>query len=253
MSKEKIINSLKDKRLQAIYNNNGLYEAIFGTHQIEFQQTNLIRYSLEKTPPLYSNLVTISQNWKPDDIFRKIDRNNEKEIWDEWSIKDSFNELDLIEYGFRRLFDAQWIYLEAENFTPLKTDKNLRYEIVADENTLSDWRLVWDSNKELGREIFKPESLNNSKLHYIAGYEGKQIVCGCLVNKTDNVLGISNFFAPVREIEYWSELIEFIFTEIEQTDIVGYERKEFVDKLTSLEFESVGDLTVWLKKRDSAD
>ena len=71
--------SERDKTLKAIRNNNGLYDAIFGSHRTEFNQTGLICYSLGKTPPLYSNLVTVSQNWKPDDVFRKIDSNYEME------------------------------------------------------------------------------------------------------------------------------------------------------------------------------
>jgi hypothetical protein len=242
---------VSDKTLKAIRNNIGLYEAIFSNHQIEFNRTDMICYSLEKTPPLYSNLVTVSQHWKPDDVFRKIDSNYEMEKWNQWSIKDSFGVLDLNQYGFRKLFDAQWMYLEAENFTSIENSASLRYEIIDEEIALSAWRLVWDSDEQLGAEIFKPQSLSNPKFYYVAGYKGQEIVCGCVVNKTDEVLGISNFFAPDRDVKYWSEIVSFIFRSIEQADIVGYERQELVDKLKLLGFEAVGNLTVWLKKRSS--
>ncbi len=242
--------NVKDKIQQAIYNNNGLYEAIFANHQIKFKQTDLIRYSLEQTPPLYSNLVTISKDWKPDDIFGNIDIRYENEKWDEWSVKDSFGVLDLSEYGFTKLFDAQWIYIEAKKFKPYGTNGNLHYEIVTTENVLSAWRIAWDSDEQLGKEIFNPKLLNDSKVYFVAGYDGKQIVSGCFVNRTDNVLGISNFFAPDKNIKYWSEIISFIFGSIEQMNIVGYERNELADTLQTLGFVVVGDLTVWLKNRN---
>ena len=139
-------NQVNDKTLKAIRNNYGLYEAIFSYHQIRFNQTGLICYTLKKPPPLYSNLVTVSPAWKPDDVFRNIDSNYEKEQWDKWSIKDSFGVLDLNQYGFRKLFDAQWIYLEAQNFRPLENGESLRYEIVDEESALSSWRITWDSD-----------------------------------------------------------------------------------------------------------
>jgi hypothetical protein len=77
-------------------------------------------------------------------------------------------------------------------------------------------------------------------------------VSGCFVNRTNNVLGISNFFAPDKNVKYWSETIDFIFSSIGRMNIVGYERKKFTDKLRVLGVESVGDLTVWMKKRNSS-
>jgi hypothetical protein len=242
---------VKGKTQQAIYNNNGLYEAIFSARKIEFKRNDLIRYSLEKTPPLYSNLVTLSKDWKPDDVFRAIDTNYEREKWEEWSIKDSFGVLDLTEYGFTKLFDARWIYLEAGKFAPYGAGGNLRYAIISSEDVLAAWRKAWDADEQLGKEIFSRKLLDDSKVYFVAGHEGKLIVSGCFVNRTDDVLGVSNFFAPDRNVKYWSEMIDFIFSSIGRMNIVGYERKELTDKLQTLGFETVGDLTVWLKKRNS--
>ena len=100
---------MQDKLQKAICNNNELYEAILSSQDIKSHKTDSIWYSLENTPPFYSNLVTVSKEWKPDDVFRNIDFNYEKENWEEWSIKDSFAVLDLTEFGFTKLFDAQWM------------------------------------------------------------------------------------------------------------------------------------------------
>jgi hypothetical protein len=240
---------MKDKLKKAILNNNDLYEAVFGARQIKSFRTDSVWYSLEKTPPLYSNLVTTGEDWKPDDIFSAIDSNYEKKGWDEWSIKDSFNTLDLREYGFQKLFDAQWIYLEAAKFVSTEPSKNLRYEITRSEDDLVRWRMAWDADEQLGKEIFHPKLLAHPKVYFIAGYEHEQIISGCLVNKTGDVLGISNFFAPAGEINCWSDMLGFIFSSIERADVVGYERNDLVEKLQTLGFEAVGDLAVWLKKR----
>ena len=159
-----------DKLAKAIRNNNDLYEAIFSPQNIKTYRNDSIWYCLEKTPPLYSNLVTVSEDWKPDEIFRKIDASLKN-----WSIKDSFGCLDLCEYGFEKLFDASWIYLEAANFKPIKTDINLRFEIVKSEEVLSNWRIAWDADEQLGKEIFNKKMLDNPKIFFVAGYEEEKV------------------------------------------------------------------------------
>src|SRR5689334_11827470 len=109
---------MNEKLQKAILNNNELYEAVFSAQDVNFNRTHSAWYSLEKTPPLYSNLVTVSDDWKPDEIFGLIDDNFKRENWESWSVKDSFAALDLKGYGFEKLFEANWFYLEAVRFTP---------------------------------------------------------------------------------------------------------------------------------------
>lgn len=236
-----------DKLHKAIRNNNGLYEAIFRRNYLHHQKTNSIWYSLEKTPPLYSNLITLSTEWQPDEIFRSIDLAYEKEKWQSWSIKDSFGVLDLEKYGFKKLFTAEWIYLEFANFKPKPANPYLSYKILTHKEDLSAWRLAWDSDEQLGKEIFVDKLLNDQKVKFVAGYQEDKIVSGCFVNKTDDVLGISNFFPTGEEAEYWSDMINFIFNSIEKLDIVGYEQNETVNKLHPLGFESIGNLSIFIK------
>lgn len=240
---------MKDKIQKAISNNNDLYEEIFSHHQIKFHRARSVCYCLEKTPPLYSNLVTISKDWEPDEIFANIDFNYENEGWDEWSIKDSFAVLDLNKYGFTKLFDARWMYLEAAKFSAMRKRSGLRCELIKNESALAMWRLAWDSDEQLGREIFNSRLLDNPKVYFVGGYADDRIISGCFVNRTEDFLGLSNFFAPGGKIDYLSDMVSFIFNSIERTDIVGYERKKLVADLSVLGFEDTGKLSVWLKKK----
>jgi hypothetical protein len=136
--------------------------------------------------------------------------------------------LDLKPLGFDPLFDAQWIYLKAEKFNPILPYVPIEHKILASEDELSTWKLSWDPNIDLGKQIFSPGLVKNPKIHFIASYQGDQIVSGCLVNQTDNVLGISNFFSPGNSISYWSDTISYILSTIGRMDIIGYERRELV-------------------------
>lgn len=242
---------MKDKLRKAIRNNCGLYEAVFSSRGIGFRSTGSVWYSTVETPPLYSNLITLSGGWKPDAVFRGVDHNYEKEGWEKWSIKDSFAALDLSGEGFTRLFDARWLHLEAARFKPAGEGRRLRYEIVKDEGALSAWRAAWDSDERLGRMIFDARLLDVPRVYFVAGYGEHGIESGCFINQTDDVLGVSNFFSRGGEAAHWSDMIGFVFDAIRPADLVGYERHETADKLHALGFESVGNLTVWLKKRSS--
>lgn len=229
---------------KCINNNHALYQAVFNRLGVSFNRNDSLWYSLERTPPLYSNLVTSSPEWRADDIFHEIDRRFAEEGWDEWSIKDSFGVLDLTPYGFTKLFDARWIYLEVSKFEPVEEKTGLRYEIVDSVEAFENWLLAWDADETLGRRIFDYELMWD--LLFIAGYRGDEIVSGCIINPSDGVRGISNFFAPEVSIKYWSEMIEFIRDNVGSVDIVGYERN--LERLRELGFESPGNLSVWVKQ-----
>jgi hypothetical protein len=99
---------MNDKLRKAVRDNCGLYEAVFRGRGVEFHSTDAVWYSTQETPPLYSNLITRSRDWTPDDVFRRIDLHYEREGWEKWSVKDSFAALDLSAHGFGRLFDPRW-------------------------------------------------------------------------------------------------------------------------------------------------
>jgi len=230
---------------KCINNNTSLYEAVFRPLGIGHIKTDSIWYTLKQTPPLHSNLITLSPGWRPDRLFHDINFGFISTGWDRWSVKDSFGVLDLTGHRFFKLFDAKWIYLDISKFTPTGSG-GLKYKIVKKPEDLDKWRVAWDANEQqqLGKSIFSDAMLDDPDVWFIAGYDGDSLISGCLVNASDDVLGISNFFGPE---EGWSDIISFIRDDIRSADIVGYER-EF-ETLSGLGFESPGNLSVWVKKR----
>jgi hypothetical protein len=240
--------NMNHKLEKAINNNHSLYQAIFSHYHIELRIKDNVAYTENQVPPLYSNIVTRSEEWRPDDHFRKIERNYEDEKWSEWSIKDSFRVLDLSKDGFGKLFDAQWIYLERNNFNPIKPN-HFQYQTIQSEEGLLSWRLAWNRDAALGQKIFNAKLLNDSNIYFLAGYDRGKLVSGCLVNETDDVLGISNVFAPDRGIVHWSGIVSFLLTLFTDKDIVGYELEKLVAELAPLGIEAIGNLSIWLKTR----
>lgn len=241
---------MKTKLEKAIDNNHGIYEAVFDSLGIAWTKTESIWYCLQETPPLHSNLVTRIASLKPDEIFQKINDTFQKESWDRWSIKDSFNDLDIHEYGFEVLFGAQWMYLDAKKFTPIPDDLDLTYTVAKSTDELAKWRSAWEKvNGELSAQIYIDSVVENKKLFFVMG-ENKEgeVISLCLLNKTDDVIGISNFCSPEADVVlFWSSMIEFIQTTFGPIDIVGYERKVLLERLGALGIETVGNLRIWVK------
>ena len=239
---------MNEKLQKALNNNHGLYQAIFNHYNIHLHIEDSVAYTEKQVPPLYSNLVTRSETWRPDDHLKKIDRKYEAENWREWSIKDSFRVLDLAIYGFAKLFDAQWIYLERRNFKPIHSN-HCHYQFIEAEKDLLDWRLAWNMDASLGNKIFNAKLLDDPNVHFVARHDREKMVSGCFTNKTDGVLGISNFFSSDSTILQWSGIVSYLLTQFSDHVIVGYEREKLVDEVALLGFETIGNLRVWLKKR----
>ena len=60
-----------------------------------------------RTPPFYPDAVTLVRDVDPQALLATVDAGPG------CSVKDSFADLDLLPYGFRVLFEAQWIYQSA--------------------------------------------------------------------------------------------------------------------------------------------
>jgi len=238
---------------RAVTNNNDFYDEVFGVHGLEFSRTDNAWYTLQRALPLNSNIVTRSADWQIDWVFRAIAERARQEAWAFWSIKDSFAVLQLEQLGFQRLFDAKWIYLKAGEFKPLGSrPRQLRYVVLTTPTLLAAWRTAWNNHEQgenLVETLYIDALLANPRIKFIAGYDGPSMVSGCILNQSDEVLGISNFFAPNASSKFWADMIQFIQTEIKETDLVGYEQDdEILDGLTKLGFRAVGDLTVWINE-----
>ena len=239
-----------NQRLQNnIANNIDLYDAVFTGLGVPFFDMPDIWYSLEDGPPLYSNIITKTREWRPDETFESINHRFESERWKSWSIKDSFSVLDLVPFGFEKLFEAKWIYLEKDLLRAREEQSGLVYQIAKSESDLTDWRIGWEKGETVtSNSIFGNGLLQNPDLFFIAGIIDVEIVCGCLVNRSDHVLGISNFFSEGTCLEYWNGITKFVFKEIGKQDIVGYESDSGVlTDISTLGFQSIGNLSIWKK------
>jgi hypothetical protein len=177
------------------------------------------------------------------------------------SVKDSYQTLDLAPLGFNPLFDATWIWLEADSRKHLDATTSGEYPedytvlTVKHPVELARWEQAWaDSSTEIVPEdrIFPASLLEDSTVHFIAAYRDNQIVAGVIANQTGDVVGLSNQFAPPSTPKfhtktYWAGCIVMIQFMLPGLPIVGYEHGDSLTLANALGFDQIGPLRVWVR------
>ena len=113
---------------------------------------------------------------------------------------------------------------------------------------LAEWESAWSSaaGDTSEERIFVPALLENEDIAVVAGYRDDHIVAGAIANRSDGVVGWSNFFAPAAEIlDAAAASLATIGGVFSGLPIVGYEHGDDLRNAHALGFESLGPLRVW--------
>jgi hypothetical protein len=71
---------------------------------------------------------------------------------------------------------------------------------VNDPAELARWEAAWAGPDDAGApRVFLPSLLDDSDIAFVAAYRDGQIVAGAIANRNDDVVGLSNLFAPEAE------------------------------------------------------
>src|SRR5271168_2442354 len=204
----------------------------------------LNRHSVPRFYPNAGTLVEPSQHQ-----LDLIDELVAARLQSGWAVKDSFCALDLVSRGFRVLFAAEWIYLPVSRMKDLaETRKDARWEVVRSDRALAEWESAFSGSTgdECEERIFVSSLLDNKDIAVVAGYRDGNIVTGAIANRSDGVVGWSNFFAPAAEIvEDAMASLATIAGVFPNSPIVGYEHGDDLRRAHSIGFESIGPLRVW--------
>jgi hypothetical protein len=143
--------------------------------------------SATRTPPHYPDAVTMAAEVSVVHLLARIDSTAG------WSINDSFATIDLRPLGFRVLFDAQWIVSTRQLVHP---KGGRRWERLRRDD-LAEWEAVWQGDGDrLG--LFKAELFDDERVTFLASYERDHVVAGAILNRSNDVVGISNSFPGRR-------------------------------------------------------
>jgi hypothetical protein len=222
----------------AAANNAEWCDLVCGTHGAQTRFEVDAWTSRTRTPPGYPDAVTLVPDPSVPELLARIDRSAG------CSIKDSFASLDMTAYGFRVLFNAQWILHRGTAIPPSSDDA--RWEVVHDRGGLAEWEQAWRRD-DAPPGVFRTELLDHDSVTVLAARSGDRVVAGAVLNRSSSVVGISNFFAeqPVA-LASWSGCLAMARTLLPGSTFVGYESGHELVAARTRGFETVGPLRVWI-------
>lgn len=225
-------------------NNLHWYEAIFRSHHLTGSIADGMWTSRDRPPPYYSNAVTLT----PSEVEAQMTTLQElgSALGRRWSVKDSFCVLDLSRLGFRPLFDAEWIWLDAPARASGHAD--LVWRQVATPAELERWEDAWRENGSTAdSRVFLPELFANETIALFAAFQQDVLVAGCAANRSTEAVGFSNFFvADGDEDLATASAVSEVARFGPGLPVVGFLAGESLARVGRLGFRAVGPLRIWV-------
>lgn len=236
-----MIASVSDRSLvrAAARNNAEWCHAFSRTHGIAGRFNAAFWSSPVRTPPYYPDAVTLRPNIAVEHLLAGID------VGEGATVKDSFARLDLGAAGFRPLFRAEWVVrqpamgrcMAPRGWSALTTEAQLRR-----------WEASWGEVPG-GSGFFRPALLKDETIAVLAGYDGDRIVAGAIANRSANVIGLSNVFDTVGDLDSaWAAGAAAAATLWGDLPTVGYDSGDALHAAHDAGFESIGELVVWINE-----
>ena len=188
--------------------------------------------SAHRSPPMYPDAVTLSETATVDDVLPWIEVATPGA-----SVKDSFARLDLRPAGFEVLFDASWIHRPADLPLP-RPDPAVHWSTVDTVTGLAAWIQ--------GEAPFRPELLAVDAVRVVGGWTDDRLVAGAILNRSDDVLGVSNVFSLDGATDTaWAGVLSVADRLFPGVAVVGYGRGEDLQAALRNGFRRAGALRVW--------
>jgi hypothetical protein len=222
---------------QAVRNNAELCDIVSGTHGVTGVFATDAWTSPRRTPPLYPDAVTLEPGIATADLLARIDNRPG------CSVKDSFADLDLRADGFEVLFSAEWIHRPAQTSTAAAS---ARWAPIADDRALAAWASAW-AGADDPADLFRPALLRHPDIVLLGAMIDGDIVAGALLNRSAEVVGLSNVFVTTAAPDdVWPGCLDAITATFPGVPIVGYEPGESLETALHYGFASLGPLRVWI-------
>jgi hypothetical protein len=206
------------------------------------------------TLPLFPNLVTLREDGSDAQLACIEEQHRAGSLW---SVKDSFNRLDLRPLGFDVLFDAQWFFAPPDTpagagatagLEEIEGAEPVTPQRVVSVAELQAWETAWaqrPADWSSGDCVFPPELLRDERIAFLFVREGAEIRAGLVANCEAGVVGLSNGFAWSGEA---SDLVGCMRLATELwpgLPLVGYGTGAELEGLERLGFERTGPCRIW--------
>ena len=240
------------RAVQAARNNAIWCDTVCRAHGIPGEFHAQLWLSRQPVPRFYPNAVTFANPVAGSAQLAHMQQLLGESLPASAGVKDSFCTLELAPLGFQKLFEATWLWRESRPQLD-RAVAQVDWFRVRDADELGEWELAWNGRSagELAVppvRVFPPALLADPNIVFIAALMNKRIVAGAIANRTDDVVGLSNVFAPDNAAaRFWPGCVGAAMDAFVGLPLVGYESGGELAIARSLGFEAVGPLRVWVR------
>ena len=219
---------MKDWTLAAALNNARWCDAVCRAHGWAGRFLPHMWVNAAVVPRFYPNAVTLAVgDTALEEQRTTVEILQKSNLPGRWSVKDSFNTLDLSRRGFDLLFEAKWIR-----------------SVMPAEGPATD--IVW-TREEKGEGL----PVDDPDFAMFKGRRGFKVVAGFMLYRTEDVVGVSNVVAEAADASaVWLSLTLLAAQTFPRLPLVGYESGRELEAAVTSGFEAGETLRVWVTARD---
>jgi len=230
--------------LSAVRNNIAWCDAVVKTHGGDAGLTATHWINTKPSPRFYPNLITLT----PGDAGAQHEAiaSLATHLAPGFGVKDSFAALDLSAHGFKKLFDAIWLWRPSALPSPTAELPGLRWQRVTNRPRLLAWERGFADDEE-PQGLFRAPLLADPDIAILGAWNRDDARGGAIFNRHAGATGITNVFAPhdlsaaflkalVREAAAFANgqpLVTYVASDAEDWQVLG--------------FEPLGPLCIWIK------
>jgi hypothetical protein len=215
----------------AAANNAEWCDAVCRSHGVDTRFDDDAWTARSRTPPFYPDAVTLTPDPSIPELLGRIEASAG------CSIKDSFASLDLQPHGYRVLFEAEWIARPPTAASPPEPAE-ADWEVLNDPEAFTAWERAWRGDGPA--DVLRAELLDDAAVTLLAARGGDRVVAGAVLNRSAEVVGISNLFGR-RD-----GCIAFAAALVPGSTLVGYDTGDALETARANGFVTVGPLRVWV-------
>jgi hypothetical protein len=232
--------------------NNALWcDAVCRAHGVPGEVGPTVWLNVKVPPPYHPNLIVISSMTTQTEIDEHVRHLCACSLSATWSLKDSFFNLDMVPHGFGVLFEAAWMWLDADRVAGQPAADAVRCERITTASELATWEACWRDDAANDPASGQPRQfpdalLRDRKIAFLACVEDGRISAVGIAHRTSGVIGLSNvvIHTPDRRAA-WASLIGLTGRLFPGFPVVGYERENDLQHAVAAGFRTIGPLRVW--------
>ncbi|MEM7489537.1 MAG: hypothetical protein AAF390_10490 [Pseudomonadota bacterium] len=227
--------STDGRAVLAAGNNADLYEAVFAAHGLRWDRRPEAFVAMDPPPPYYGAVTVLTPD-APEAVAAAIAETTAR--FGRTAVKDSFRQISPTTSGLDVLFEAHWIWHDRV-LPSTRTD----WRRVTGDADLLRWESAW-AGAPIGRRMFSPAFAARPEIAVLGREVDGLFVEGCIANRSDGCVGLSNLFSAVPSAEVFARALSAVTSAFAGRPVAGYERGAALDAARAAGCETVGALRV---------